>query len=93
MKEIKNIPVKIKKVLYNNIVQAILVSFFTTLLVISAFLFLFLSHKADVITFFTKEYKSQQEIIPQFKVPITNKKVKKRNYFHSQKNLIKKFLL
>ncbi len=77
MKEIKNIPVKIKKVLYNNIVQAILVSFFTTLLVISAFLFLFLSHKADVITFFTKEYKSQQEIIPQFKVPITNKKVKK----------------
>ncbi len=77
MKETENTPIKIKKALYNNIIQAVFVSFFTTLFVISAIFLLILSHKTEVVSFLTKEYKSQQKIIPKFNIPKINKKVKK----------------
>jgi len=74
MKEIKNISRKIKKTFYNTIVQAVLISFATMIIVAGVIILLLWTHRMDLVSFLINEYKSEHQPVAQIEIPLVDDK-------------------
>ncbi len=79
MKEVKKIPLKLKKVFYNNIIQSVLISFIMMIVLFGIVFLFFWSNKKQVINYFVKEYRLEQQKILPPEIPLIKQKVKIEN--------------
>ena len=74
MKNIKNIPIKIRETFYNSIVQSVLISFFTVIVFLLVVFLVLWSHREPIIDYLVKEYKNEHTSVAKIKIPAIEEK-------------------